>query len=184
MLKKSITFEDFNEETVTEEHYFNLTKAECVEMEMSHKGGLKESLEKIVADEDGSQIIEEMRNIILKAYGVRSSDGKRFIKTQTLRDEFESSGAYSALFMEMVTKADAAAEFITGIMPKDMIDENQIQMAMADALGTKPPEPNGDRYPDGVEIKPTTLTREEAIEMDGDELRSGLATGRYILSNV
>src|SRR5436190_908079 len=101
-------------------------------MEMSHKGGLKESLEKIVADEDGGQIIEEMRNIILK----------------------------------------------------DMVDENQIQMAMAEALGTKPPEQNGDRYPDGVEIKPTTLTRQEAIEMDGDELRQGLANGRYILSNV
>jgi hypothetical protein len=163
VLKKSITFTDFNGDEVTEDHYFNLTKAELVELEMSHEGGLKESLENVVAAEDGGRIIEEMKKIIMKAYGKRSADGKRFIKTEDLRQEFESSEAYSELFMEMVTKADAAAEFVVGIMPKGMVDDNQevldLQQKTAKALGT-------DRFADGVEIRDVphrVLSRKEIV---------------------
>lgn len=177
MLKKSITYEDFNGDTVTEDFYFNLTKAELVELEVSHEGGLKESLEKIVADEDGKQIIAEMKNIVLGSYGTKSVDGRRFIKNQDLRDEFESSEAYSVLFMELVTEADAAVEFVTGVMPKGMVDKNQEKMEFTPATPQGIAEAVNQNHPE-----PHLLTEKELREMDRDELKSGLATGRYILN--
>ena len=123
MLKKTITYEDFNGETISEDFFFHLSKAELVELEMSHQGGLSESLKRIVAAEDGKGIIAEFKNIILGAYGKKSEDGKRFIKNQQLREEFESSEAYSELFMELVTNTDAAIEFINGVIPSGMAEE-------------------------------------------------------------
>jgi hypothetical protein len=123
VLKKTITFEDFNGETVSEDFFFHLSKAELVELELSHKGGLSESLKRIIDAEDGKGIIAEFKNIILSAYGQRSDDGKRFVKNQQLRDEFESSEAYSTLFMELVTNTDSAIEFINGVIPAGMAEE-------------------------------------------------------------
>lgn len=120
MLKKTIKYTDFNEEEVVEDHYFHLSQAELVELEMSHEGGLSESLKKIIAAEDGKSIIKEFKNIILSSYGKKSADGRRFIKTQEMRDEFESSEAYSTLFMELVTNPEAAIEFINGIVPSKL----------------------------------------------------------------
>ncbi len=80
MLKRTITYTNFNDEEVSEDFFFHLSKAELVELEMSHKGGLSEMLERIIADEDGKTIIEEFKNVIMKSYGKKSPDGKRFIK--------------------------------------------------------------------------------------------------------
>ena len=123
MLKKSITYEDFNGEEATEIFFFNLSKAELIEMELSHKGGLSESLKEIAASEDGKRIIEEMKSIILTSYGKKSADGRRFMKSDQIREEFASSEAYSVLFMELVTDAEAAVAFVQGIIPKGMTDE-------------------------------------------------------------
>lgn len=130
MLKKSITYTDFNGVEVTEDFYFNLTKAELIELEMAHEGGLSESLKKIVAAEDGKRIMEEFKNIILKAYGEKSLDGKKFVKSQHLRDGFESTEAYSELFVSLVTDPEAAAEFISGIMPQDLMTQAQLTMEL------------------------------------------------------
>ena len=123
MLKKAITYEDFNGEEATEIFFFNLSKAELIEMELSHKGGLSESLKEIAASEDGKRIIEEMKSIILTSYGKKSADGRRFMKSDQIREEFASSEAYSVLFMELVTDAEAAVAFVQGIIPKGMTDE-------------------------------------------------------------
>lgn len=123
MLKKTITYEDFNGDTVSEDFFFHLSKAELVELELSHRGGLSEALKRIVAAEDGKQIVAEFKNIILGAYGKRSDDGRRFVKNQDLRDEFESSEAYSTLFMELLTNTSFAIEFINGIIPAGMAEE-------------------------------------------------------------
>ena len=123
MLKKTITYVDFNGDEVSEHFFFHLSKAELVELEMSHQGGLQEAIRRIVEAEDGKAIIAEFKNIILSSYGQRSADGKRFIKNQTLRDEFESTEAYSTLFMELVTDAEAAAVFVQGVIPHDMAEE-------------------------------------------------------------
>lgn len=117
MLKKTMTYVDFDGNERTEDFYFNLTKAEVTEMEMSTEGGLRNMLEKIVAAQDAKRIIEVFKDLILKAYGEKSPDGRKFIKNQELRDAFAQTEAYSDLFMELATKADAAANFVNGIIP-------------------------------------------------------------------
>lgn len=123
MLKKTITYEDFNGDTVSEDFFFHLSKAELVELELSHRGGLSEALKRIVAAEDGKQIIVEFKNIIRSSYGKRSDDGRRFIKSKEISDEFESSEAYSVLFMEILTDTGAAVEFINGVIPAGLAEE-------------------------------------------------------------
>lgn len=142
MLKKTITYEDFNGETVVEDFFFHLSKAELVEMEMSVEGGLSDSLQKIVAEEDTRKIVEEFKRIILKAYGMKSLDGRRFIKNQQLRDEFESTEAYSALFMELITNVDAAINFVNGIVPQGIVEEaTKVVETDNRALAAVPEEP-------------------------------------------
>ena len=171
MLKKTITYEDFNGETVSEDFFFHLSKAELVEMEMSHDGGLADSLQKIIADQDGKSIIAEFKNIILGAYGKRSEDGKRFVKNATTREEFESSEAYSALFMELVTNADAAVEFINGIVPGNLGEETA-KVTGADLEVVKPP-------------KPEVISRADVLKMsteDMQKLGQRVAAGEVVIS--
>ena len=164
MLKKTISYEDFNGETVSEDFFFHLSKAELVELEMRHEGGLSASLQRMVDAEDGKGIIAEFKNIILTAYGKRSDDGRRFVKNQQLREEFESTEAYSALFMELVTNTDAAIEFINGVIPAGMAEEAAkvatVDLKQVDkATVTVLPKP-----------EPRILTRKEITEMSQEEL--------------
>jgi hypothetical protein len=162
VLKKTITYEDFNGDTVNEDFFFHLSKAELVELELSHRGGLSEALKRIVASEDGKAIIAEFKNIILGSYGKRSDDGRRFIKTQELRDEFESSEAYSTLFMELVTDAGAAADFINGIIPANMAEE---AAKLARMEGTSP-----EQLTLAVVPEPKLVTRAEVNAMTAEEM--------------
>lgn len=120
MIKKSITFLDLDGNSITEDFYFNINKAELIEFEASTKIGLSETLQLIVKENDNHQIIEYFKKIILMAYGVRSEDGRRFIKSQELRDSFEQSDAYSELFIELATQAESASAFIRGIVPASL----------------------------------------------------------------
>lgn len=120
MLKKTITFEDLDGNPITEDFYFNISKADLAEMEFSQKGGMQDHLNAIVKAEDGKEIMRIFKEIIAMAVGKRSEDGRRFIKTEDIRDEFLQTDAYSVLFMELVTDAGKGAEFITAIMPGDL----------------------------------------------------------------
>ena len=121
MLKKTITYNDYNGVERTEDFYFNLSKAELMEMEMSISGGLTEMIEKIVATKDAPAIIKIFKELILKAYGEKSADGKRFEKKNgALAEAFAETEAYSKIFMELATDADKAAEFVNGIMPSNI----------------------------------------------------------------
>src|SRR5580765_5805797 len=178
MLKKSITYEDFNGETVSEDFFFHLSKAELVELELSHEGGLSAALERIIAAEDGKSIIAEFKNIILSSYGVRSEDGRRFVKNQTLRDEFESTEAYSTLFMELVTDTEAAVVFINGVIPADMVAE-AARLAQTEQPAQTEPKPELEAVPvpevPAPEVpaptsEPTVLGRAEIARMSREEL--------------
>lgn len=123
MLKKTITYKDYNDNERTEDFYFNLSKAELMEMELSTTGGLAESIKNIVAAQDAPAIIKIFKDLILKAYGEKSPDGKRFMKEDDfgrhLFPKFRDTEAYSILFMELSTDAEKAAAFINGIVPAD-----------------------------------------------------------------
>lgn len=120
MIKKTINYVDYNGNQRTEDFYFNLTKAEITEMELSIDGGLTATLEKIVESKDSRQIVEMFKKIILKSYGEKSEDGKRFIKNEELTEAFTQTEAFSELFMELALNENAAAEFVNGIMPSSM----------------------------------------------------------------
>lgn len=124
MLKKAITYTDYNGVERTEDFYFNLSKAELTEMELSISGGLTEMINKIVSAQDAPAIIKTFKDLILKAYGEKSADGKRFIKSKELSDAFQQTEAYSILFMELATDADMAAKFVTGIIPTGVTNES------------------------------------------------------------
>lgn len=117
MLKKTFKFVDYNGNPRTEDHYFNLTQAEVTELELSVDGGLTAMINRVVQAQNGRQIIDTMKDIILKSYGVKSPDGRRFIKNQEVRDAFVQTEVYSQLFMELATNAKAASDFVAGIIP-------------------------------------------------------------------
>jgi hypothetical protein len=159
MIKKTITYEDFNSQSRTEDFFFHLTKAELVELELSEKDGFAESLKAIVEAEDGALIIEQFKRIILLAYGQKSEDGRRFIKTQELRDEFSQTEAYSQIFFELATDANAASAFIRGIVPVSLAAE----IAKADK---DTPQPEIETVKDVKD-----MTREELIAAFGDQAK-------------
>lgn len=127
MLKKTITFTDYNGVERTEDFYFNLNKAEVMEMEMGTTGGFAEMINGIIAAKDVPALISIFKDMILKAYGQKSPDGRRFIKSKELSEEFSQTEAYVSLYMELATNDEAAANFVNGIMPKDLVNEVQKQ---------------------------------------------------------
>lgn len=120
MIKQTITYTDYEGNERTEDFFFNLTKAELMEMQVSTEGGLEKRINKIIASQNTKEIIELFKEIIIKSYGIKSDDGKRFIKSQEVKDEFMQTEAYSELFMKLATDEKAAAAFINGIIPKDI----------------------------------------------------------------
>lgn len=120
MLKKTISYTDYNGVERTEDFYFNLSKAEIMEMEMGTTGGLAEMITKVTQAQDAPAIIKIFKDLVLKAYGEKSADGKRFVKSDEIATAFSQTEAYSILFMELATDADAAAKFVNGIVPADL----------------------------------------------------------------
>lgn len=129
MLKKIITYTDYNNVERTEPFYFNLSKAELMEMELGVTGGMTEMLDKIIAAKDAPSLMKTFKEMIMKAYGVKSDDGKRLIKSEELSIAFTQTDAYSVLFMELITDDKAAADFVNGIIPNEIQAEVAAQTA-------------------------------------------------------
>lgn len=126
MLKRTITYTDYDGNERTEDFYFNFSKAEVSEMELSVNGGLTAMIARIIATQDAPSIIKTFKELVLKAYGEKSLDGKRFIKSEELSTAFSQTEAYSILFMELATDADAAAKFFNAVIPS-ADDVKQVQ---------------------------------------------------------
>ena len=209
MLRKVITYENpFTESETTEEHYFHISKADLVQMEMEEHGtrynsndgteltGMQAKLQRIVDSQDGRAIMEELRDIIRRSYGKK--EGDRFLKSKEIWDDFSSTEAYSQLIFDLCTSADAAAEFMNGIIPNNLekiaaevraIAEQQEASstevaANLDGAETRLKENATLEEGDEVDKKPEprVLTRAEMTEMGANELQAGLADGRYKLS--
>lgn len=214
MLKQSIKYTNFEDREVTEEHYFHLSKADLVEMEVSRPGGLQAHLERVIQSEDGKEIIAAFKELIHKSYGVRK-DG-RFIKNKDLADEFMASEAYSELFMRLITNTDEAIKFVNGIIPKGLdADAARLAASAPTAAAGHPSDTAAQPAPPALEEtpalekvgnalseestpeiektlaavieeatpeNPATLTPAQVAEMDSDEFKSGIATGKYKLA--
>lgn len=126
MIKKTITYKDFNGNDRTEEFYFNLTKAEVTRMEMSTTGGMAEMIQRVIAAQDAPSLIRIFEEMIQKSYGVKTPDGRGFVKRKEDLENFMATEAYSQLFMELVTDADSAAEFVNGIIPSDFSNDQKV----------------------------------------------------------
>ena len=144
MLKKRIEFKDLDGNQLVEDFYFNLTKAEIAEMELSKSGGLSEHLQEIVKSKDGGEIIRTFKDILRASYGKRSEDGKRFMKKPEYFEEFLETDAYSVLFMQLVTDADASSAFIRGVVPQELTTsaaQDKPSLEAVEALKRKLAEP-------------------------------------------
>lgn len=129
MIEKVIKYEDFDGNEREETAYFHLSKPELIEMQVSEAGGLEKVIKKITEEQDNKKLIALFKDLIVKSYGEKSLDGKRFIKNQELTDAFIQSAAYSELFMELATDSDKASEFIMGILPKDLSEQVEKELA-------------------------------------------------------
>lgn len=129
MIKKTVKYEDFNGVERSEDLYFNLTKTELHNMNFRHYGSYADQLQGIVDSKDIRMVTELFNEIITKAYGVKSEDGRNFRKSQQLVDDFVSSAAYDALMTELLNDESAAAALFIGALPKDLQAEVQKEMA-------------------------------------------------------
>lgn len=120
MIKITKTYIDFNGNERKEDFHFHLTEAEVMKMQLSTTGGLAEEIQRLISLQDGPAILAVFEDLVMKAYGVKSADGREFIKNQALRDSFAQTQAYSDIYVELATDADKAAKFINGILPANL----------------------------------------------------------------
>lgn len=143
MLKQEITYEDYNGDTVTETLYFNLTKTELVELEMGFEGGLEAFMDNVMESGNNAEVFKQFKRILLLAYGQKSPDGKRFIKTDEIREEWQQTAAYDAFFMLLAQDEVAAATFIKNVIPKDMLvelEKRELQTSFVEQATPTPAE--------------------------------------------
>jgi hypothetical protein len=217
LLKRSITYENpFTNQEVTEEHWFHLSKAMLIQLQMetlnepeilSAEGerldGFRAMLQRIATSRDGVAILQVVKDMIGRSYGKR--DGDKFLRNSEILAEFEATEAYSQLIFDLCTDAEALADFMNGIMPRN-IEQEAIKIAArtaalqekidgitptsavttepeqpVDAISTEPQGTLAERIAAATAENPITLTRAELVEIDSDELKSGIATGRLKL---
>lgn len=129
MLKKTYTYIDFNGTERTEDFYFNLNEAEIMDMQLTTVGGLTELVDSIIKAKEGPAIAKLFKDLVLKSYGKKSADGKRFEKSQAIRDEFEQSPVFPKIYMELALDDAAGANFVNGILPSDLAQKVQGELA-------------------------------------------------------
>lgn len=124
MLTKTITCEDYAGKTYTQDFQFNLNRAELTEMELSYEGGMIERMKSIINTAEATKVFPMIKDIVLRSYGVKSENGRRFVKSQELREAFEQTDAYNQLICEFFDNPDSFNEFLQGVIPKDKNNEN------------------------------------------------------------
>lgn len=135
MLKKTITYTDYNDQKRTEDFWFHLTKTELIELDASNEGGLETTIRKIIKETDTKRIVELVKTLVLKSYGEKSADGKRFIKSEEATTAFTQTEAYSQLFVDLISDASQMTAFFKGIIPQDLREQaDKMEKENPDAL--------------------------------------------------
>lgn len=129
MIKKTVKYEDFNGVERSEDLYFNLTKTELQNLNFRHYGTYAEQLQGIVDSKDIRLITELFNEIITRAYGIKSEDGRNFRKSPQITEDFITSAAYDALMTEILSDESKAAELFVGALPKDLQEEVKKEMS-------------------------------------------------------
>lgn len=154
MLKKYITYTDFNGRERKEAFYFNISKAELIEMEYTSASGMEDLLQSIIDSKDNIRLFNLFKELIHRSYGVKSEDGRRFIKSKEISDAFMQTEAYTNLLIELMgdNSAQNVADFIKGIMPLEGISSAEVDKAFEQA--TKKVE---EAYPESVVAEAKTV---------------------------
>lgn len=139
MLKKLINYVDYDGKERSENFYFNLTKAELMDMELGTVGGMQQLIQLIIDKQDVPEIIKAFKKIIMMSYGEKSPDGRRFIKSDALSEAFSQTEAYSNLYMELISDASAAAAFINGIVPADVAARAKVEQEKEESKNENEP---------------------------------------------
>lgn len=141
MYVKEVEYTDFNGVVRKEKFYFNLTKAEILDMELGKTGGFTEYIKKVIEAQDTPTLMSLFKSLLLKSYGVKSDDGRRFIKNDQVREEFEQTQAFSDLYMTLALDDEEASKFVNGIIPADMhATEEQKAQFMSELVPQKATE--------------------------------------------
>ena len=138
MIKKTYTVVDYDGVERTRDRYFDISEAECIDMEMSIDGGYAELLEQIVKEQNAVEIYKRFKEVVLLAYGEKSSDGTRFVKSSELSIAFTQTKEFSLLMRELTSDAKAAAKFMEGIFPKVQGKKPVLTVANADNNVSEP----------------------------------------------
>lgn len=123
MIKKTVTYKDLNGKERTETFYFHYFESEIMDMEMSEEGGLAERIQRIIDAKDQASLLKVIKKFVVDAYGIKSDDGRRFIKNKEVKDAFVECPAYSKIYMELLTNDELAAEFVNKVVPEDMAEQ-------------------------------------------------------------
>lgn len=142
MFKKTVTYTDYNGIERKEDFFFNLSKAELIEMELGTVGGYAKTVQKIIDAKDSPTLIKLFKDLVLKSYGVKSEDGKRFVKSKELSEAFSQTEAYSQIFMELATDSEAASKFVNGLIPADLAKQVAEQQALTNKNSEQQALPN------------------------------------------
>lgn len=182
MIKKTLQYVDIDGITREEDFYFNLTKAEALELQVSRHGGFSESIQAIIKSKDPKAILATIKEVILSAYGERAPESRHFIKKRETAEAFSHTEAFSNLFMELFTDKNKAAEFFNGLLPKDMQDEAKLQAQGA----PRQPQDHQQKQPNLIVVDPPaaevkTITRAEAVELSTEELNQRIQNGWQIV---
>ena len=122
MIKKTVTYEDYNGITRTETFYFHFNEAEILDMELGTEGGFAERIQRIIGAKDQTSLLKVIKKFVLDAYGVKSEDGRRFIKSEEVKEAFVECPAYSEVYLNLLSDDAAAAEFVNGVIPSNLKD--------------------------------------------------------------
>lgn len=180
MLKKTITYKDFNGEQQTEEFHFHLSAEKLLELEATLPGGFEKHVERILESQDGAQILELFKRLITSSIGRVSEDGKRFVQNDEIRDSFTQTNAYSALFLELGGDAETAAAFFNGIVPSDLAAQAEKMKAGGGDIVTRERETTS--RPEILGGPKKVISRADAEKMGRDELFQKMQQGYEIES--
>lgn len=175
MLKKTITYKDLDGNSLTEDFYFNLTRAELLELEMTEEGGLRDRFAKLAESKNPKEMMNAFKMLISLTVGRRSEDGKRFEKSPEITAAFMQSEAYSVLFVELLQDPGAGARFIAGVMPQDLVEKVDvdavIEKAYADNGLELPQKIDKNEHKTQLEAAPVVTKPKTLREYSSEELR-------------